>query len=288
MTSATAGTPRYVDTSATEYGDGDLQLTGEAVALDARATSYILRAAGLVIDVVAAYVVLFLLFLALSAAGSLLDASATAAIQVVIIVLVFLVAPTLVETLSHGRSLGKLAIGARIVRDDGGAEKLRHAFVRSLIGVVEIYMTFGGIAAFAGLLSPRSKRIGDLMAGTYSQLQRMPPPPPPAPPLPAYLSGWATVADVAALPPRLARRIAEFLRHAATLTPDARLRVSTELAREASPYVSPLPNTDAVSFVIAVAAVRRDREAAALRGERARLDSVAAALNAMPPGFPRR
>ena len=29
--------------------------------------------------------------------------------------------PTAVETLSQGKSLGKLAVGARIVRDDGGS-----------------------------------------------------------------------------------------------------------------------------------------------------------------------
>lgn len=279
---------RYADTALTQYGDEDRQLIGEAVGVDARAASFVLRAAGLIIDVLATYAVVLLLFWALSAAGKVLDAAATAATQVVIVAVMFVVVPTTVETLSHGRSLGKLAIGARIVRDDGAAEQLRHAFVRSLAGSIEIYLTFGGIAAVAGLLSPRSKRIGDLLAGTYSQLQRMPAPPPPPLPLPAHLAAWATVADVAALPPRLARRIAEFLRHAATLTPDARARVATDLAREASPFVSPLPNTDAESFLVAVAALRRDREYAALMSERARLERVEPALAALPPGFPRR
>jgi uncharacterized RDD family membrane protein YckC len=248
----------------------------------------VLRAAGLVIDVLVGYGLLFLLLLALSAAGPLLDQAATAAIQIVIIAVVFLIVPTTVETLSHGRSLGKLAIGARIVRDDGGAAHLRHAFVRSLAGVIEIYLTLGGIAAIVGLLSPRSRRLGDLLAGTYSQLQRMPPAPPQPAPVPPQLAGWATVADVAALPPRLARRVAEFLRHAHTLMPDARTRVATDLAREAAPFVSPLPNTDAESFLVAVAALRRDREYTALLSQETRLRSVQGALTALPPGFPRR
>ncbi|MHA7987231.1 RDD family protein [Rathayibacter sp. CAU 1779] len=288
MTSGAAGNPRFVDTTLNEYADGDRQVTGEAVAFDARAASFVLRAAGLLIDVVATYGVVILLFWALSAASKALDPAATAAIQVAIIAVMFLVVPTAVETLSHGRSLGKLAIGARIVRDDGGAELLRHAFVRSLAGVVEIYLTFGGIAAVTGLLSARSRRVGDWLAGTYSQVQRMPAPPVPPPPLPPHLAGWAVVADVAALPPRLARRIAEFLRHADTLTADARIRVATDLAREASPYVSPLPNTDAESFLVAVSALRRDREYAALMGERVRLARVQPALTALPPGFPPR
>lgn len=288
MTGQASTTPRYLDTAMNEYADDDRQLTGEAVAVDARAASFVLRGAGLAIDVLCAYAVVLLLFWALSAAGKALDAAAVAAIQVAVVAVVFVAVPTVVEALTHGRSLGKLAIGARIVRDDGGAEQLRHAFVRSLAGSIEIYLTFGGIAAVAGLLSPRSRRVGDLLAGTYSQLQRMPAAPPPPAPLPPQLVGWATVADVAALPPRLARRIAEFLRHAATLTPDARIRVATDLAREAAAHVSPLPNTDAQSFLVAVAALRRDREYAALMGERARLERVAPALTALPPGFPRR
>ena len=49
-------------------------------------------------------------------------------------------APIAVETLSHGRSLGKLACGLRVVRDDGGPIRFRHALVRGAIGVVEILM----------------------------------------------------------------------------------------------------------------------------------------------------
>jgi uncharacterized RDD family membrane protein YckC len=286
--SRAAGTPRYADTALASYADDDRQFTGEAVAVDARPASFVLRAAGLVIDAVASYAVAVLLFLAVAAAHGVLDAAATAALNVAIVAVVFVVVPTVVETLTHGRSLGRLAIGARIVRDDGAAEQLRHAFVRSLAGSIEIYLTLGGIAAVAGLLSPRSKRLGDLLAGTYSQRQRMPAPPPPPQPLPPRLAGWAAVADVAALPPRLARRIAEFLRHAGTLTPDARTRVAMELASEAAPFVSPLPNTDAESFLLAVAALRRDREYAALMTERARLERVEPALTALPPGFPRR
>lgn len=288
MASTAAGNARYVDVDLAQYSDDDKQLTGEAVAFDARPTSFVLRGAGLAIDALIGYTVLILLFIALAYAGDQLDAAATAALRVAILATVFLVIPTLVETLTHGRSLGKLAIGARIVQDDGGATRLRHAFVRSLAGVVEIYLTLGGVAAIVGLLSSRSRRLGDLLAGTYSQLQRMPPQPPPPAPLPPYLAGWASVADVAALPPRLARRIAEFLRHAHTLAPDARLRIATDLARESAPYVSPLPNTDAESFVVAVAALRRDREYAALLGEQARLASVHVALTATPPGFPQR
>jgi uncharacterized RDD family membrane protein YckC len=36
------------------------------------------------------------------------------------LIVVFLVYPTTVETLTRGKSLGKLVLGLRVVRDDGG------------------------------------------------------------------------------------------------------------------------------------------------------------------------
>ena len=48
------------------------------------------------------------------------------------LVVVFLVFPTTVETLTRGKSLGKLVFGLRAVRDDAGPITFQHAFVRAL------------------------------------------------------------------------------------------------------------------------------------------------------------
>ena len=56
------------------------------------------------------------------------------------IIVSFLVFPTALETLTRGQSIGKLAFGLRTVRDDAGPITFQHAFVRALIGVVEIYV----------------------------------------------------------------------------------------------------------------------------------------------------
>ena len=263
-------------------------VTGEAVALDVRPVSYILRAAGTAIDWLTYLLVMFGCILLLVATGSGLDEALGRALVVVILVFGMVVLPTTVELATRGRSLGKLAVGARIVRDDGGAIGFRHAFIRALTGVLEIFFTFGGIAALAGLLNARSKRLGDLMAGTYSQLERVPR----ADPLPLYLSphlvGWAATADVAKLPDRLSRRIAQFVRQAPYLTAAARTGLSGELAAEASAYVSPLPPVDAESFLVGVAVLRRQRDAAALALEKARLEQLAPVLDALPHRFPDR
>jgi uncharacterized RDD family membrane protein YckC len=265
-------------------------IVGEAVALDLRPASFVLRAAGALIDFIVyfgAYIALLLLFMNYAAAAGL-DQAISTAISVTGLVLAIVVIPTAVETLTQGKSLGKLAVGARIVRDDGGSIGFRHAFIRSLTGVFEIFMTFGGGAAIIALLNSRSRRLGDLIAGTYSQNERVARAVTPIFGVPVALQSWSLTADVAKMPDGLARRIAQFLSQATGLTPDTRARLAATLANEASLYVSPVPAADPELFLAAVAAVRRDREFAALQLQKNGLDRLAPVLRGMPPGFPDR
>ncbi|UAJ80587.1 RDD family protein [Leifsonia sp. ZF2019] len=279
MTAAADGFPEPVEREL---------VTGEAVTLDVKPVSYILRAAGTIIDWLVSMLVMLGCVLLLVATGGGLDEALVRALVILILVLGTVVLPTTVELASRGRSLGKLAVGARIVRDDGGAIGFRHAFIRALTGVLEIFLTVGGIAALTGLLNARSKRLGDLLAGTYSQLVRVPQPRPLDLYLSPALAGWAVTADVARLPDRLSRRIAQFVRQAPQLTPAARYGLSTELAREASAHVSPLPDVDAETFLVGVAVLRRQRDARGLALEQERLDRLAPVLDGLPHAFPDR
>src|SRR5690606_3677403 len=156
------------------------------------------------------------------------------------------------------------AVGGRIVRNDGGAAGFRQAFIRALAGVLEIYFTFGAIAMLVGAFTPRSHRLGDLMSGTYCERTRTPKLPAPAPGIPYALEAWAATADVGRLPERLARRITQFARSAASMDPGARARLAGSLAAEAAEHVSPVPPVPPEVLIRAVAAVRRDRELRAL------------------------
>lgn len=271
----------------TAHAEEDV-LTGEAVALDVKPASYVLRAAGTIIDFIVYVLVMIGCLLLVTYTGAGLDDAQSRILLIVIPVFGMVVLPTTVELATRGRSLGKLAVGARIVRDDGGAIGFRHSLIRALVGVIEIFLTFGGIAALTGLLNSRSKRLGDLLAGTYSQLVRVPTPQPLTLYLAPHLTGWAQTADVARLPDRLSRRIAQFVRQAPGLTPAARAGLSTELAREAAAYVSPLPPVDAETFLVAVAILRRERDARGLALERGRLERLEPVLDALPHGFPER
>ncbi|AMB60286.1 hypothetical protein AWU67_02150 [Microterricola viridarii] len=263
--------------------------TGEAVALDVHPASVLLRAGGAMIDAVA-YLGGFaaLAWAVAAAAGDGLDQSMATALSIIGLVTALVLAPTIVETASAGRSLGKLAIGVRVVRDDGGAIALRHAFVRALTGVLEIYMTLGGLAVTVGLLNPDGKRLGDMLAGTHAQMERVPRYTAAAHGVPQPLQAWAQVADVATLPDRLQRRIAQFLVQAPRLSPAARARLAGELAREASRYVSPLPQIEPELFLAGVAALRRQRDAAGLELTARRLERLSPVLHGRPHGFPER
>ena len=265
-------------------------VTGEAVALDLRAASFVLRAAGAIIDYIVYFggYIAFVLIL-MSVADNLgLDQAITAAISVSGLVIAIVVVPTAVETISQGKSLGKLAIGARIVRDDGGSIGFRHAFIRALTGVFETFMTFGSVAAVVALLNGRAKRMGDLVAGTYSQNERVARLATPVYGVPLALQEWSKTADVAKMPDALARRLSQFLAQAGGFTPGTRERMSRQLANEVAIFVSPVPRANAELFLAAVTAVRREREFAALQLEQRGLARLAPTLGGMPRGFPDR
>ena len=266
--------------------DDESLVTGEAVALDIRPASALIRAGGAALDVRLTVVIVIAVLLAL--AGLSVDEAAFRAIVIGTLVFTIVVLPTTVETASHGRSLGKLVMGLRVVRDDGGAIGFRHAFIRALTGVVEIYLTFGGLAVLVGFLNPSSTRIGDLLAGTHAQVERVPKVPSTAFGVPPELVGWASTADVARLPDPLARRVASFFSNVHHLVPESRARLAGALATEVAPFVSPLPDAPPERFLAAVAALRRERDLTALRLEDARLASLAPVLTATPAGFPDR
>ena len=99
-------------------------MTGEAVELSVQPAALAARALSCLIDYIAYSLVnvglliaMFWLLLKTSALNGLLLGS----VITVMTISVFVLLPMLIEVLTHGRSLGKFALGLRIVRDDGGA-----------------------------------------------------------------------------------------------------------------------------------------------------------------------
>jgi uncharacterized RDD family membrane protein YckC len=244
----------------------DEVLSGEAVAIEVQPVGLFLRALGALIDGALCWAIYIgYIMVRFWAIGTIGDPALDRILSVLAIVTAFLVVPCAVETLTHGRSLGRLAVGGRIVRVDGGAAGFRHAFIRALIGVFELYLTFGAIAFLTAAFTARSQRLGDLVAGTYSQKVRTPRLVPRSIVMPPGLEAWAAIADVARMPDRLARRISQFLDTAPQLLPAARARIAHELLTEAAAYISPVPAAAPEVVLVAATVLRRERESRALR-----------------------
>lgn len=273
-----------------DFVTDDELITGEAVALHLRPASFVVRGAGAVIDfAVSAVIAIGALVLLSSSAFSLsIDQAALQAITIALLVFVTIVVPAGVETLTHGKSVGKAVMGTRIVRDDGGAIGFRHALIRALTGFLEIFLTLGGLAVLVALLNSRAKRLGDLLAGTYSQGERVGRVLDPLFKVPANLAEWAGAADVTRLPDRLSLRVSAFLRQAGAMVPATRARLAAELQAEASAYVDRVPDGPPEAFLLAITAIRRDREAVGHALERERMTALAPVLGALPHGFPDR
>jgi uncharacterized RDD family membrane protein YckC len=261
-------------------GSDDL-VTGEAVALDLPAATVGIRVASAVVDLLVQAVVLVVLVLVSLAAVASSDNALRAVAGVVSTVAVLVALPTAVETLTRGRSLGKLLFGLRTVRDDAGPISFRHAFVRSLVAVVEVWVLSGVPALLSALVNRRGKRLGDMVAGTYVVRERFPFPGVRPALMPPQLASWAASADVAPLPDGLALAARQFLDRAPTLNPASRSALGRQLVDQALTRVAPPPppGHHPETVLAAVLAERRRRDELRLAREeqlRLRLRSTAA------------
>ncbi|MBA5226263.1 MULTISPECIES: RDD family protein [Streptomyces] len=239
-------------------------VTGEAVALELRPARLPSRVLAVALDLgvtVLAYIVVMIVVVL---AGSGLDEAAQIALSIAVFLLVLVGGPIAVETLSHGRSLGKLACGLRVVRDDGGPIRFRHALVRGAIGMVEILMTFGVVACIASLVSARGRRLGDVFAGTLVVRERIPaggtgfvPPPPP------WLVGRFSGLDLSAVPDGLWLAVRQYLTRMPQLDPVVGWGMAERLAADVAARTgAPVPpDLPPAAFLAAVVHERRMREA---------------------------
>ncbi|MFJ4695247.1 RDD family protein [Streptomyces sp. NPDC088766] len=239
-------------------------VTGEAVALELQPARLPSRALAVLLDLTVALVAYAAVSVALLVATASLDEAARTAVSIATFLLVLVGGPTAVETLSHGRSLGKAACGLRVVRDDGGPIRFRHALVRGALGVVEILLTVGVVACVASLVSARGRRLGDVFAGTLVVRERVPgarvgfvPPPPP------WLAGRFSGLDLSAVPDGLWLAARQYLGRMNQLDPQVGWAMAERLAGELAERTGAAvpPGVPPASYVAAVVQERQVREA---------------------------
>ncbi|MCE7083269.1 RDD family protein [Streptomyces sp. ST2-7A] len=260
-------------------------VTGDAVVLGLQPAKLPSRAIAVALDLTVLLTAYILLTLFVESQVVPLGGATLAAVQVAMLVAILIGVPMAVETLSQGRSLGKLALGLRVVRDDGGPIRFRHAFVRALIGFLEILASFGVIATVASLVSARGRRLGDVFAGTLVVRERIPagrttvlPPPPP------HLAGRFATLDLSRVPDGMWLAIRQYLTRLPKLDSRVAWSMGVGLADELATRLGspPPPGEHPASYLAAVAGERQRREIARTFRDRPVPPELRAALGAGP------
>jgi len=241
-------------------------VTGEAVVLDVQCAGFPSRIAALLIDLVIQIAALAVVLIIATATG--ISGAAAAGLVVTAYVAIVIGYATAFETLTRGRTPGKMAMGLRAISDDGSPVRFRQALVRALAGLIEIWSWIGApIGLITSIISARGKRLGDVFAGTYVISERAPRRaalPPALAVVPPPLLGWAQVAETSRLSDQTAEAAGSYLRRLGELTPAARDSLGYQLAAAVAGQVSPLPppGTPPAAYLAAVLAIRRQRDQA--------------------------
>jgi uncharacterized RDD family membrane protein YckC len=257
-------------------------VTGDAVVLDVQIAQLPVRAVGALIDCTVIFIGYLLGVLLWAATLADFDPALSGAVLIIFTVVMVVGYPVVFETATRGRSLGKMAMGLRVVAEDGGPERFRQALFRALASIIEIWTFTGGPAVVCSLLSSKGKRIGDVFAGTVVISERGPKLGPP-PVMPPSLAWWATSLQLSGLGSEQVELARQFLSRATGLEPALRDHMAYRIAGEVVAQISPPPPPGTPpQFVLAAVLAERHRR------ELARLANSAQAYRpaAPPPGPP--
>lgn len=265
-------------------------VTGEAVQLDVRVARLGSRMLARIVDILcqialamSLFTLLQIIAVFLSLIGFVaLDPAVFTVVFIVTIVAVFIGYPVLMETLTRGRTMGKLVLGLRVVRDDGGPITFRHALSRGLVGAAIEWPGFVAppltwlATIWTMIASPQSKRIGDHVAGTVVIHERTPAAWGWVPTMPPGLGQWAAALDLADLDDDLALAVRHYLARNREIREPARTRLGQRLAQEVASVTNPPPpaGTPGWAYLAAVHAERHRRAIRQLTAARSRAAAV--------------
>ncbi len=259
-------------------GQAEQVVTGDAVVLDVQIAQLPVRALSALIDISVIFVGYLAGVMLWAVTLSEFDPALSGAVLLIFTVLAIVGYPVVFESATRGKTLGKMALGLRVVSDDGSPERFRQALFRGLASFIEIWMFFGGPAVICSLLSPRGKRLGDVFAGTVVISERGPKLPPP-PVMPPSLAWWASSLQLSGLRPEQAELARQFLARAPQLEPRTREQMAYRIACDVVARISP-PPPPGVPPQYVLAAVLAERH----RRELERLHAAPAEYP--PPSYP--
>jgi uncharacterized RDD family membrane protein YckC len=141
--------------------------TAQFVTIDYELAPTIYRVLASVIDYAALLIYTLIMGMIISMNAFDLQLKGITIFGILLIYLPYMFYSPIIEYLTNGRSLGKLALGIRVVKADGEPAGLREYFIRWIFRVIDIWI--GGLGFLAILLSStseRRQRLGDVMADT--------------------------------------------------------------------------------------------------------------------------
>lgn len=242
-------------------------VTPEAVALEFTTANVGSRILAFGIDATIVGVVWFLGILPLVLTGATLPEWLVTSILVILIPGWYFGYFTVSETLWRGRTVGKAALGLRVVTKEGGPVRFRHAAIRTLLGLVDFSIGSGFFAVLFILLTRDNQRLGDLLAGTLVLRERtgLPAPAPVSFDVPAGLEPFAATLDVSGLSTERYQAVRAFLLRSRSLAPQARASLALQLASPLALRLRPPPpagvSPELYLCCVAAAYQRRQRPA---------------------------
>ncbi|QKG25153.1 RDD family protein [Actinomadura verrucosospora] len=249
-------------------------VTGEAVALDIRVARLASRGCALLLDLLFQLILLNIAIYVTGLTALVADDAWAVGLSLVAVVAVVVGYPCAFETLSRGRTLGKMALGLRVVADDGGPVRFRQALVRALAAFIEFWTLYGAPALITSFCNRRGKRLGDLFAGTIVIQERTPAAGRlgPVAVMPPQLAWWARSLELSMLSDELAMTARQYLSRFWELLPEVRDSLGQRIAAQVVAVVSPPPPPGVRPEILlsAVLAERRHREEWRLAQRRAR------------------
>jgi hypothetical protein len=172
------------------------------------------------------------------------------------------------ETLWRGRTLGKAALGLRVVTKEGAPVRFRHAAIRGLLGLVDILIMSGFFAVVFILFTRDNQRLGDLVAGTLVLRERsaLAAPAPVTFTPPPGLERYTATLDPGGLTTEEYQAVRTFLLRAASLPPGPRSALALQLANPLAARLRPPPpagiSPEQYLSCVAAAYQQRQRQAA--------------------------
>ncbi len=230
-------------------------VTPEAVVLEFETAGVASRAIAFAIDlfvmvVMWGIVITFLSLVVTMGGGAAGGGTGTETLLVILnLVVVFFVLfgyPALAETFLRGRTVGKLVCGLRVVTSEGGPVRFRHAALRSIFSVAEIYLTLGTLAVTSIVLTRDNQRLGDVFAGTIVLRERTGETRSIAVrfPAPVGYEEYVMRLDTSGVTRDLYLVVRRFLMRVGELTPSARASLAVELAAPTARRMRHTPPTE--------------------------------------------